>query len=263
MAKSWRPTWARVMMWVLLPAAGLGLLFLLVRRTASVDAAVDEQRHGVQVRLMGEGASRLAELLKGSLSDVSSVGGSASPAPIRPHIAIVPDSERAAPHSFLIPGEVPSLISTTPLSPAEHGSSPTSNNRIDDAADRTVLAADVRQARQAFAHAGAPSGGVLVVLPDGRRMALDRPIIVGRDPINDGTHGEAVCVPLGGDLVSKTHAVIGPSGAGAWVIDGHSTNGTSVVKGSGERSCPPGVRVEVAVGATVVVGDVRLGLVAS
>ena len=43
MAKSWRPRWARVLMWLLLPVAGLGLVFLLIRRSATLDASVDEE----------------------------------------------------------------------------------------------------------------------------------------------------------------------------------------------------------------------------
>jgi predicted component of type VI protein secretion system len=56
--------------------------------------------------------------------------------------------------------------------------------------------------------------------------------------------------------VSKTHFAVGPDRDGAWIEDRHSTNGTTVLNGAGQRlSLTPGQRTLVASGALILFGD--------
>ena len=248
MAKSWRPRWARVLMWLLLPVAGLGLVFLLIRRSATLDASVDEQRRGVEVRIQGVGASRLAEVLTGLLH--SGHDGVPARAEEAPGLSVVPRPPTAPGVSA---GDGLAIIAATPLSASAAAASTAHEPDV----EQTVAASRARH----MPPAPPQPRPAAVLFPDGRQVVLDRVLVLGRDPLDDGRYPGTRCLPLTDASVSKTHAAIGPSGAGAWVVDGHSTNGTAVVSGTGSRACTPGVRVEVPLGATVMPGSLALRVV--
>ncbi|MDQ6837852.1 MAG: DUF3662 and FHA domain-containing protein [Actinomycetota bacterium] len=96
-----------------------------------------------------------------------------------------------------------------------------------------------------FSPAGAasPSPGAVLVLPDGREIAVgDRPVVMGRMPGCE--------IFLADPNVSRRHAEVRPAGGGWAVADLGSTNGTKVngVRISGSEGLRPGD--EIRVGAT-------------
>jgi pSer/pThr/pTyr-binding forkhead associated (FHA) protein len=102
-----------------------------------------------------------------------------------------------------------------------------------------------------------PSTGPSVQLDDGQLVPIGGLVLLGRDPTP--APGESVdrLVPLADASrgLSKTHAGLVVDGGLLWVTDRHSTNGTAVRSAAGqERACPPGERVQVEIGDTVVLG---------
>lgn len=96
---------------------------------------------------------------------------------------------------------------------------------------------------------------ISITLDDGRRIRLSGPVVLGRDPVRPSTHTNATPVAVADPdrSVSKTHLLIGPASAGAWLIDLHSTNGVTVLDEVGEELDPaaPGQLVLVRPGSTV------------
>jgi len=256
MALSIRPKWATILAVALAPLAGLGLLLLLVRRTSSLDSVVEEHHKGVEVRIVGAGGAALVAELEpalardeGSRRPVNAATGSFAPAApaLRSH------SGPTAP-----PMGVPELIREGLPVGARPSQAAVHVPQI-AAADVGATLARPGWPSPSVDHA-APAVGL--VLPDGRRLTLDRVVVIGRDPVPDASAEASTMCAVSDPSLSKTHAAFGPSGAGAWVVDRHSTNGTTVVAGNGTRPCPPGVRVEVSVGASVLLGDVAVAVVA-
>jgi hypothetical protein len=98
-------------------------------------------------------------------------------------------------------------------------------------------------------------------LSDGRVVTLAGKLLVGRNPSGDGG-AQLVRVADPGRSVSKTHLQVGLDGAGVWVMDRGSTNGTLVtLVGGSQIVCGPRQRVRVPVGATVSFGDCGLRVV--
>jgi len=91
-------------------------------------------------------------------------------------------------------------------------------------------------------------------LDDGRVLALDRPILIGRDP---AAQPDAVPLALadGTRSVSKTHARVEVSDGVVLVTDLHSTNGVVIVSDGEPETCRPGVPTVVPTRATVRFGD--------
>lgn len=79
-----------------------------------------------------------------------------------------------------------------------------------------------------------------LVLPNGERIALDRPVVVGRDPAQPEESPDAHPVPVADPqhTVSKTHALLTPDPSGVRVRDLHSTNGTTLVLAGGRAPVP-------------------------
>ncbi len=253
MAQSFRPKWASITAIVLAPLAGLGLFLLLVRRTTSLDSVVEEHHKGVEVRLVGAGAQALAAELGPVLAgDGRPRGTAAASAAVQAPVARQqPAPPPPAPRSQPSPPPPPSPAQ---VPAAWHVAQPVSTF-----APTPVRASPVPAAP--LANSASPVAAL--VLPDGRRVALDRVVVIGRDPVDDGSAGASTVCAVRDPSLSKTHAAFGPSGAGAWVVDRHSTNGTTVTAGSGTRPCPPGIRVEVSVGSSVLLGDVAVTVVAT
>jgi hypothetical protein len=95
----------------------------------------------------------------------------------------------------------------------------------------------------------------VVTFDDGRRLTLDRALVLGRDPVAEpGKLSVRIDDP--DRSVSKTHcAVAGLADGTAWVADRFSANGTCVIDAAGTvHACPPGEVVEIPPGATVHIG---------
>jgi uncharacterized RDD family membrane protein YckC len=150
-------------------------------------------------------------------------------APVQPY---------AAPQPFSVPqpGAAPA---TAPV--ASHP---------DDDHDRTQLRGGVREP--------APVAVLRIRLDDGRDFQLDRSVLVGRDPVGQAGEQQAqlLAVTDPGRSISKTHLHLLSDGAGIWVTDRNSTNGSAVTTPDGLRTpLQPGVPAFVSPGSTVHFGD--------
>ncbi|MFK4806752.1 RDD family protein [Microbacterium sp. ZW CA_36] len=102
---------------------------------------------------------------------------------------------------------------------------------------------------------------VLAVLTwdDGTRMAVYGRTLYGRNPANEDG---AVSIPVRDETLSlsKTHFEIGGDSTGAWIVDRHSTNGTTLVRDGARIPLMPGVRTNVRAGDTFEFGDRRVAV---
>ncbi len=147
-----------------------------------------------------------------------------------------PAPQQFAPESFAQPGAAPA---TAPV--ASHP---------DDDHDRTQLRGGVREP--------APVAVLRIRLDDGRDFQLDRSVLVGRDPVGQAGEQQAqlLAVTDPGRSISKTHLHLLSDGAGIWVTDRNSTNGSAVTTPDGLRTpLQPGVPAFVSPGSTVHFGD--------
>lgn len=98
---------------------------------------------------------------------------------------------------------------------------------------------------------------VVLVFDDGTRVAASASGLLGRSPAPAPHEPPAQLVPLVDESmrISKTHAAYGLDGAGFWVLDRASKNGTFVQLPDGSsRRIPSGVRTPVPTGARVALG---------
>lgn len=97
--------------------------------------------------------------------------------------------------------------------------------------------------------------------PDGRSVAIDRPILVGRAPVLRDDLPEAPAlmrVPSPGQDISRTHLLVSPDDWEIRLTDLHSTNGTTIVRpgaGTDRLKLRPGEPLAVSVGTLVELGD--------
>jgi pSer/pThr/pTyr-binding forkhead associated (FHA) protein len=107
-----------------------------------------------------------------------------------------------------------------------------------------------------------PGGGTHVVLPDGRTFAigLGEGVVIGRSPIVDPALPSAGLVTVADPSLSKTHATIGKDDSGVWLVDHHSTNGSSVSTNGTVQACQAGLRVTLTHDAQLVLGEVLVRL---
>ncbi|MES1169368.1 MAG: FHA domain-containing protein [Leifsonia sp.] len=111
----------------------------------------------------------------------------------------------------------------------------------------------------------------VLVLPDGTRLALTGPLVLGRNPasIPDRPEAELLAVVDPGKTVSKTHALLEPDSEGVRVRDLHSTNGVSVdavaetvVGAPARRVLNAGGEAVAPVGSTILLGSFPIGVAA-
>ena len=166
--------------------------------------------------------------------------------PVPGHAPAVPQTS-AAPHAPAIPQQpaVPAAAAQYPAAdyavPAPHP---------DDDHDRTQLRGGVREA--------APAAVLRIRLDDGRDFQLDRNVLVGRNPVGQAGEQQAqlLAVDDPGRSISKTHLHVLTDGAGVWVTDRNSSNGSAVTTPDGLRTpLQPGVPAFVSPGSTVHFGD--------
>jgi predicted component of type VI protein secretion system len=104
----------------------------------------------------------------------------------------------------------------------------------------------------------APVAVLRIRLDDGRDFQLDRNVLVGRNPVGQAgeQHAQLLAVDDPGRSISKTHLHVLTDGAGVWVTDRNSTNGSAVTTPDGLRTpLQPGVPAFVSPGSTVHFGD--------
>jgi hypothetical protein len=114
------------------------------------------------------------------------------------------------------------------------------------------------------APAAAPRTWVLA-MPDGTRVSLDGPLLLGRDPAGIPERPDAGLLALvdSGKTVSKTHALLEPTPDGVRVRELHSTNGVAIDTPAGRELLPAGGEAVAPLGATVMLGSFAIGVAAS
>lgn len=121
---------------------------------------------------------------------------------------------------------------------------------LDDDVERT-------QVRPGISGPG-PVAVLRIRLDDGRDFQLDRSVLVGRNPVGQAgeQHAQLLAVDDPGRSISKTHLHLLTDGAGIWVTDRQSTNGSAVTTPDGLRTpLVPGVPTFVTPGSSVHFGD--------
>ena len=103
-----------------------------------------------------------------------------------------------------------------------------------------------------------------LALPDGTRVSLDGPLLLGRDPAGIPDRPDAALLPLAdpGKTVSKTHALLEPTPDGVRVRELHSTNGVAIDTPAGRELLPAGGEAIAPLGATVMLGSFAIGVAA-
>lgn len=223
-ARVYRPTWAIVSAALTTVLCGIGLLFLLVKNTETGDAVVVQERTGVKLRLNGSLRPQFVEAVRSAMSSWS--------APT----TVANEMRTDQPVSF---APVPTMMNPSLSSDAPHS--------------QAVAATVPRKAR--------PAKRIVeleLVFDDGRLIPVAEGGVIGRDPSADPTMPWAALHAIPDPSLSKTHLSVGPLPNGMWILDHHSTNGTSVLSNGVSTPCNPGMRAEVPVGAHVVAGDLRM-----
>jgi uncharacterized RDD family membrane protein YckC len=171
-------------------------------------------------------------------------------APVQPYAAPQPFSVPQAPGTPQERQVPPPAAPAAAPAPAPQQFAPQQFANPDDDHDRTQLRGGVREP--------APVAVLRIRLDDGRDFQLDRSVLVGRDPVGQAGEQQAqlLAVTDPGRSISKTHLHLLTDGAGIWVTDRNSTNGTAVTTPDGLRTpLQPGVPAFVSPGSTVHFGD--------
>ncbi len=146
-------------------------------------------------------------------------------------------------------GTSPSFISLPP------GFEPTTDRS--DVEPIVVVPAGVPDDIEATKFNPRGGGAWMLVLPDGRRVAVAHAVLVGRDPaqLKDWPTAELLAVDDPDDSVSKTHAAFVVDNGAFFMQDLNSTNGAIVTAPSGEERESGGKRVPVDRGSVVEIGS--------
>ena len=159
-------------------------------------------------------------------------GGAGTPAPVAEpsHYIAVPASVESATHRIARPTAEPTSASAP-------------------AAEDTRVAAPRRWS---------------LVLPDGTRVGLESPVLLGRDPAGIPDQPDAGLLPVvdPGKTVSKTHARLEPGAEGVGVRDLHSTNGVAIDTAAGRQLVTAGGSAVAPSGATIMLGSFAVRVVA-
>ncbi|MBE4717034.1 RDD family protein [Pseudarthrobacter sp. AB1] len=150
-----------------------------------------------------------------------------------------------APPPSSAPFQTPHAQTAAPAVPT-----PAAQSHPDDDLDRTQMRGGAMYA--------APVAVLRIKLDDGRDFQLDRNVLVGRNPLGQAGEQQAQLLAISdpGRSISKTHLHLLTDGAGIWVTDRNSTNGSAVTTPDGLRTpLPPGVPAFVSPGSTVHFGD--------
>ncbi|MBD8516921.1 FHA domain-containing protein [Plantibacter sp. CFBP 8804] len=108
------------------------------------------------------------------------------------------------------------------------------------------------------------AGDFALELPDGERIPLRGPILLGRNPAARPEQPDAELRSLVDPRmsVSKTHTVVVPGRRSLRVTDLHSTNGTTITDASGAVTvCQPGEAYVAEAGSTIGIGEFPIRVV--
>jgi hypothetical protein len=97
-----------------------------------------------------------------------------------------------------------------------------------------------------------------ILLDDGRRIALDGLVLLGRNPQPNAGEEDAQLIKIADETrtVSKSHLAVGVDAGGVYVVDRGSTNGSTVSTTNGMSArCKAGEMVRVGEGAIISIGD--------
>jgi len=97
-----------------------------------------------------------------------------------------------------------------------------------------------------------------ILLDDGRRIALDGLVLLGRNPQPKAGEEDAQLIKIADETrtVSKSHLAVGIDAGGVYVVDRGSTNGSTVSTTNGMSArCKAGEMVRVGEGAIISIGD--------
>ncbi|MEP6843533.1 MAG: FHA domain-containing protein [Pseudolysinimonas sp.] len=124
--------------------------------------------------------------------------------------------------------------------------------------DATVVAEETRMAPMP-----APVSPILV-LPDGTRVPLTGPLLLGRNPAGISDRPDALLHPVvdPGKTVSKTHALLEPAAGGVRVRELHSTNGVAVDTTGARQILTGGSEAVAPFGSTILLGSFPIGVAA-
>ncbi|MCK2022883.1 RDD family protein [Microbacterium sp. kSW2-24] len=99
-----------------------------------------------------------------------------------------------------------------------------------------------------------PGHRLVFTWDDGTRVSVSRRTVFGRNPSPE--EGAATVAVRDETLsLSKTHFEAAAETSGGWVLDRHSTNGTTIVREGQRIACPPGQRVPIRLGDAIEIGD--------
>lgn len=99
-----------------------------------------------------------------------------------------------------------------------------------------------------------PGHRLVFTWDDGTRTEVSRRTIFGRNPAAE-TGAATVSVRDETLSLSKTHFEAAAEAVGGWVLDRHSTNGMTIIRGGERISCPAGQKVRVRLGDAIEIGD--------
>lgn len=99
-----------------------------------------------------------------------------------------------------------------------------------------------------------PGHRLIFTWDDGTRVTVSRRTLFGRNP---ATEAGAVAVPVRDETLSlsKTHFEAASEPTGGWIMDRHSTNGTTIVRNGHRIVCTPGEQTPVRLGDAIEIGD--------
>ena len=249
--RNYRPTWALVLAIVLFPLAGVGLLFLLVRKAEQGEILVVDGPTGPHVTL----PPVVPPALDASLSDRLGAAGGYQPKDdhVPPEPSTAGPSERAVPLIAAIPGvdenQDDRTRELTPL-PQNRVAEP-STGAADD-----IDSATIRRSETALPKSAGGSGVTLVFDEVTVIVAPGESVVLGRDP-RSGPGERPVVVPGHADTVSKSHAVVRAAEGRANVTDLDSTNGTRIERAGTAMEAPAGTAVSLSDRDVLVLGAVR------
>lgn len=250
LARSYRPTWALVLTVLTAPIVGLGLLFLLVKRTESCDVVIVDGPTSAVVTITGRLLPTTLTAVK-EAADHRSVDHINEYVPDRPR-SPSPSTERVARTDPVPVGPAPSLpLDSSPRprpgpdrhrAPAPLRKPPTPQPAMTHATPAPAAPMDMNLPEDATRARPARTRPATITLRlNGSVVGAitpHRPVYVGREPLGDGD-----CVPVGDDAlgVSKTHLCVWTENSEICIRDLHSTNGTTIVGPNGQvRSALPG-----------------------
>ena len=190
----------------------------------------------------------------------------ATPAPQVP-APLAPMPSQTMPYTSPASFAPPASDAPVPAAPAARGTDPgfapagatgtdpsqghrVAAQHVDDDVERTQV--------RPGAGGPAPVAVLRIRLDDGRDFQLDHSVLVGRNPVGQAgeQHAQLLAVDDPGRSISKTHLHLLTDGAGIWVTDRQSTNGSAVTTPDGLRTpLVPGVPTFVTPGSSVHFGD--------